>query len=166
MLALLILTKLFEPQEKTMSKFSYLEKTKPVLETPIAYTLEQITINGKHPILKVVFAGEGNRKYFNALLQHSQLTNKGVRTRKKNNINVDTLKEVRNRDREMYPKYIVTGWENVMDNSGKNVEFSEEECKDFLSSLPDWIFDELRDFCTNELSFTDSLDIEVIAKKS
>lgn len=145
-----------------MSKFTYLEKTKIQSTKVVDYTMSQITINGESPVLSVSHAGNSNKRYLNALLARSgNLTKMG---RKK--VNADTLTEARERDIEIYSKYVIQGWDNVIDDSGKPCDFTVDNCQDFLSSIPEWVLDELRDFCSDPLSFSDNLDVDSVAKKS
>ena len=65
----------------------------------------------------------------------------------------------------LYAKHIVKGWTGIVDNKGKAVEFTEGECLGFLSSLPDWLFDELRAFASDLQNFIEApIDVEEKAK--
>ena len=44
------------------------------------------------------------------------------------------------------------------------VEFSLEECKQFLGALPNWLFDEMRLFAGNPSNFAEMIDVQVSSK--
>jgi len=113
------------------------------------------------PALIMKPATEANKPYFNAVLKRSR---RNVRALKAGAINQVMIAENREQDRELFPKFVVTGWEGVTDSKGKDAEFNRENCEAFLRALPDWIFDEVRDFAGNSVNFTEDMqDAEVKA---
>lgn len=112
------------------------------------------------PKLIVKPATESNKPYFNEVLRRSA---KSVRKAVQGNITVDveTLEKNREDDRSLFPKHVIVGWSGVLDSDGKEVEFSQSNCKEFLHALPDWIFDQIGIFCRKNSNFVDiDLDAE------
>ena len=130
-----------------MSKFEHLGKLDVKDKNVVDYVIFQIE---SEPVLKLKPATEANKPYFNAVLRGSR---KNMRAIRSGSINAIMLEENRAQDRELFPKHVVAGWEKVTDSDGKPVPFSEENCQDFLRALPDWIFDEIRDFAGNAANF-------------
>jgi len=138
--------------------FKHLEKL-DVKGKTADYTLYQIA---GEPKLKLKPATEANKTYFNSVLKRSR---RNVRAVQAGAINQSMLEDNRKEDRELYPKYVIVGWDGVKDSSGNSVEFSEENCSDFIAALPDWIFDEVRDFAGRSSNFFgETIDIEEKAK--
>lgn len=125
-----------------MSKFAHLQKQN-LTSDPVPYTL--VELEGT-PTLMVKPATEANRPYYTGLL-------KSIGRRPK--LSVSAMQRTRNTDRTLYPKYVVVGWRDVTDSKGSEVPFSVEECQDFLQHLPDYIFDDLRSFCSDPQSFVE-----------
>lgn len=100
------------------------------------------------PVLHVKHAGESNKDYFNEQLRHAEHLQK-----RRAKLNVEIVKDNRNRDRDLYPQYVVVGWEKVLDKDGNEVPFNAPDCKNFLKALPDEEFDNLRDFCREPYNF-------------
>ena len=142
-----------------MVDFSHLSQLDVKKEKTVNYRLYQIE---DEPTLVLSSATEANKPYFNALLRKSK---KNLRAIQSKAINVDTVTKNREEDKALYAKYIVKGWCGVKDASGNDVEFSEENASDFLYSLPNWIFDEIRSFASDIQNFVDELpDTEETAK--
>lgn len=133
------------------------------------YKIKAIMVNGRSPILLVKPATAANKGYFNARMKTSAANGDRIRAKVKKErgvvqLNADTLDEVRETDRALYPSHVVTGWNDVIDANGEDVEFSAEACSDFLNALPDWVFDDLRVYCENTANFTDVVNVETTAK--
>lgn len=135
-----------------MSQFDYL-KTLEVKDRTARYTMHAIQLGDRSPTLLVRPATEANKPYFNALLKRARSYASQLQA---NAVNESMLVENRNEDRAMYPEFIVVGWEDVVDSKGKTVEFTKEACADFLKSLPNWLFDDLRAFCGKPTSFLEA----------
>lgn len=107
-------------------------------------------------------ATEANKPYFNAVLKR---TRRGMRALKAGAISQKMVADNREEDRELYPQHVIVGWRRVTDAQGENVPFSPESCRDFLEALPDWIFDEIRNFAGDSSNFTGEMaDVESISK--
>lgn len=113
--------------------------------------------------LMVTSASESNKPYFNALLKRARRTSKIVQA---GSITANVVSNNRNEDRELYALHIIKGWKNVLDATGKQVIFNQQNCLDFLKAIPDYIFDELRAFCGNLINFIDegATNVEETAK--
>ena len=137
-----------------MSRFNKL-KAAQAADTA-EYEVFQIRVNDATPTLIVKQAGESNPPYFNALLKASART---ARRALAGNIDAGTIAKNRAEDRKLFPKFVVQGWKDVVDDNGKAVPFTTEDCVDFLESIPDWVFDDLRNFCSTPANFMDITDI-------
>jgi len=127
------------------------------------YTLSSISTDGgeTNPVLIVRVAGESNKGFANEQLK---MTRKNANAYRAGAVNMSMVADTRSNDRRLYSKYVVVGWTNVVDADGASVAFSVSECNDFIESLPDWIFDELRNFCSNPSNFVDTVNVEGISK--
>lgn len=145
-----------------MSQFAHLKK----MEVSGGQTAEfkMHALEGT-PVLTVKPAMESNKPYFNASLKASRSNMRSIRN---GNVTAGLLDETRETDRELYGKHVVVGWHNVQDGSGKPVAFSRDVAADFLEALPNWLFDELREFCGTPSNFIrdDQVDTEAVAKNS
>lgn len=117
------------------------------------------------PVLTVRPAMESNKGYFNASLKASRSNMRSIRN---GNVTAGLLDETRETDRDLYAKHVVVGWTNVVDQAGKPVQFTRDVAADFLAALPNWLFDELREFCGTPSNFIedDQVDTEAVAKNS
>ncbi len=143
-----------------MADFSHLNVLEVTQDKTARYTLHQITVNGKTPTLIVAPATEANRPYFNALLKRAGKSAKAIRA---GAINAGMVEDNRDEDKDLYPRFIIQGWEDMIDATGKDTAFSKTECVDFLDQLPSWIFDDLRQFCGNPANYTELMDVEISA---
>jgi hypothetical protein len=118
------------------------------------------------PTLKVKPAHETNTAYMNAFLKKGKKVLRSL----KGSMNVDTLKEHRERDYSLYSKFIIVDWPVApVDSNGEEVPFSAENCKAFLKAIRFDMFNELREFCSDLDNFVedddlDSEDLEELAK--
>jgi hypothetical protein len=106
-------------------------------------------------------AGETNKKYYNEMLRRAEHLQK-----RKAKINVDMIIANRDKDRELFPEYVVVGWKNVLDKDGKEVVFSKEDCAAFLAALDDDMFDGLRTFCSDASNFRATVDASAASGNS
>lgn len=141
-----------------MPDFNYLNDFDVTNASTSKYKMYQIELKGKHPVLTVLPATQANEKYFNALLKRSKRIQRQVES---GNIDTALLQANREEDKGLYPEYVITGWRNVFDSAGKSVEFTKENCTDFLAALPDHVFDDLADFCRTPQSFIETSVREV-----
>ncbi len=146
-----------------MGKFNYLD-TMRVSDTDTSEcTLYAVVLpNGKNPVFIGRHAGETNKPYINAILQGSTKTRKMVQA---NLITAGMLAENRDQDRALFPLHVITGWRDVCDASGVDVEFTRDECAEFIAALPDDQFDELRNHFASPSNFRNVVSPEdAIAK--
>jgi len=104
------------------------------------------------PSLDCMAATEANRPYHNALLKRNAKLAQRFRAGR---ISREMLERNRDEDRELYARYVVKGWSAVKDDKGKAVPFSAEACLQFFQALPNYLFDDLRQFCTAPMNFVD-----------
>ena len=98
-------------------------------------------------------ASESNNSYYNGVLKFA-----ASRSRQQLPAHVAERNEMnqnRSDDRVLYPKYIVKGWEGIIDDQKVDVPFSQEVCLELFDVLPDWIVDQVRVFCMTSANFLD-----------
>lgn len=93
-------------------------------------------------------AGEANPPYYNALIRRI-----GKERRAARDVTVDDLRKHRDHDRQLYPLYVISSWENVLDSDGNSVPFDRELAKELCSVLPAQIFDRLRNYAAAPENF-------------
>jgi len=141
--------------------FNHLKALEVQSERTAEYTFYQIV---GEPVLIVSPATEANKPYFNALLKRSRKNSRRITA---GSFTAAVIEENRDDDRVLYPKLIVKGWRKVSDSQGVSQDFSLEKCTAFLAALPDWLFDELRQFCIDPQNFIDDLvDVDELAGNS
>lgn len=134
-----------------MGKFDHL-KDLDVNETQTAeYELWEIQEEGKPvPVLILAPSGTANRPYFHDLLNRSQSV---ARAAKKKSISARQIDENREDDRELFPRHVVKGWRYIPEADGTYSQFTEDNVRDFLKALPDWLFDRVRTFTAQPENF-------------
>ena len=142
-----------------MANFDYLKDFDVKSEESQKYEMGDIRMNDKVPFLMVKPATEANKPFARAQLLRS---NKRIKSTGGRGVSLETIEGSRDDDRELYPRFVITGWGNVFDTSKKEITFSVRECEEFLTALPNWIFDGLRSYCTNPQNFS-ALDESDIA---
>ena len=133
--------------------FNHLKKLKA--EDTAEYDIYQIAGDAKLIVRPTV----GNTEYRNASLRFAS-KNKALF---KGAVSSKAVDAHRASDRGLFAKHVVVGWKNIFDDGGDPVEFSPSNCEEFLTMLPDDIFDEIRDFAGNISNFRDELDTEETA---
>lgn len=108
--------------------------------------------DGSSPTLFCKPCTEANPPFYNEYLR--VVTERRKAGRKAKEATRDLVKAQRDEDRELIGKFGTSGWAHVVDASGNEVEFSQEESVAFLSALPDWLFDEYRHWAQNPANFT------------
>jgi len=104
-------------------------------------------------VLIVRPASEANQGYFNALLKRNKPQG-GRRLRKAQlGVNAEDIAKNRSEDRELYPKYIVVGMRDVRDTAGQIADDTPENREKLVRAMPNWLFDELRIFCSEPMNF-------------
>jgi hypothetical protein len=147
-----------------MSKFNHIREQRIKGDKTVEYFLDQISVNGKTPVLVVRPATEANKPYFNAQIKRSARTARRVSSGK---ITAAVIEQNRNEDRDLFPQHVIVDWRNVCDGEGNPVPFSKPDCADFLDALPDWVFDDLRNFCSAPGNFSpelEEIDPEAVGK--
>lgn len=143
-----------------MADFSYLNSLDVKNEVTAELILHWIVLpNGKSPSLIGRHAGQSNKPYYNAVFKTGIKQTKAMR---KNRLTPEMTDENRDEDRVLYPKFVITGWNEMVDSNAQPVAFSQAECESFFKQLPDHIFDEVRDFFADVSNFTNVLDMEVV----
>ncbi len=144
-----------------MVDFSHLGALEVTADKTAEYKIHQITVNGKTPVLILAPATDANKGFFNALLRRSSKQAAAVKAGK---VDVDMIEEHRDEDRDLYPKHVAKGWIDMVDANGADVKFTLQNVTDFLKALPNWVFDDVREFAREPSNFVDSLDVEIKAK--
>lgn len=135
--------------------FSHLEKLKVKSSATALFTFEEIE---GEPTLKVKPIGEQNKEYTNQVLKKGKKT---IRSLRKGKMSVATLKENREQDYRLFPRYVVVDWPVApMDANGDPVDFSPENCEAFLKAIPVRMFNELREFCGDDDNFLDEDELD------
>lgn len=104
-------------------------------------------------------ATDANKPYFNAMLR---LGGKRIRAQVRSaNLTTEMLERNRLDDAHLYPLHVITGWEGIEDEAGKEVPFSAEACEGFFKQLVSdapWVFDRVRNFFASPESFVKDED--------
>lgn len=138
---------------------NYSEATK--MEATAEYTFYEIQ---GEPMIVVAPTTEQNPAYMNYILKNSRAHMRQIEA---GNLSVDLLKQLRSRDRELFPRFVVKNFsDNIVDSNGERVPFSQDAAKDFIDALPDHVFDGLRDFAGKIANFVeyDTADVGDLAK--
>ena len=109
-------------------------------------------------------ATEANRAFFSESLRRSAARSRGRRA----NAPLTTEQVARNReeDREVMAKRCATGWKNVLDDDGAEGPFSADACLELFQKIPDFMFDEYRQWATEPANFTEEGDASPTATES
>lgn len=94
---------------------------------------------GKGARLLLNPANEANKFYHNAFLKKA-----GRRARRlaaSGEISAEDVRQSRAEDRELYPLYVIAGWECLRDEVGNEVLWSKDAARELCEQLPDWLFD-------------------------
>lgn len=98
-------------------------------------------------------ATSANTRYNNA-----RLKSLGKRTgsgRRKMRVSPATVEAARKEDADLLSKFCVTGWGESapVDSSGAAVPFSAENAREFFLAIPDWMFDDFRNWVSEPTNF-------------
>jgi len=146
-----------------MAKFSYLSSMELTKDKTARFDIPQISVNNRSPVLICRPAGQANPEYFNVLLKHSARIAKAVAA---GNVTLEMIEESRDKDRDLFARFVVVGWEDVLDDDGVEVKFTSSTVADLMEALPVRLFDELRNFANDTSNFVEDVDIEITAKNS
>ena len=133
-----------------MSQFEHLSALAP--KGQAEFVMYQIA---GEPSIMVEQAGESNRGYYTALIRRNARNARKISAGK---IDAAMLAQSRDEDRELYSRHVIKSWEGILDKDGAEVDFSPENCYDFLKALPNWLFDELRVFAGEPANFIEDED--------
>ena len=154
-----------------MGKFSHL-KTEVTKDTVRSYTMYGIqlgeTEDGEpiNPVLTVRPAWDINTDYANARIKVSAARSKQMQ---KKGVSAGDIRRIRREDIPLYAEHIVVGWneDTVIDENGNPVKFTQEDLLDFLKSIPEQEFDDLRSWCNDYANWgQDPLDDEEVVGNS
>jgi len=121
--------------------FAYLKKL-DVRERTSWIELPWITPGAR---LKLRPAGEANPGYFNAMLARAARRLAALQARGgADALRVEDVAQNRAEDVALFPDHVVVGWEGILDDQGRTVDFSRENCAALLAALPEWIVDKIR----------------------
>lgn len=143
-----------------MSTFEHIKKLDVQGTKAVDYPIRSLSDDA---VLTVRPALDSNSAYFNASLKGSR---KNVRSVRNGSLTTAMLNDTRDLDRELYARHIIVGWTGVLDSKGKSVSYSLEKALELMAALPNWMFDDLRDFCGTPGNFLseDQVDVEATAK--
>lgn len=136
--------------------FSHLKKLDVSPGKTSEYILHQLE---NSPVLLVAPANEANKSYFNAVLRRSR---KNLRALRQQVVSESMIRENRDEDRELFAQHVLKGWRGVQDTEGSDVPFNRENALAFLNALPNWIFDDLRNFAGDPLGFVEESEFGVM----
>jgi len=136
-------------ERTTMVDFSNYESIREDGTTPRPFVFNDVK---GAPGLLALPATSANKKYHNASMNAlGKRTNQG---RKKQRINVQNIDWALREDAKMLAHYCVTGWSNApIDNDGNAVPFTAENCLAFFLVMPDWMFNEFRNWVSEPTNF-------------
>lgn len=136
-----------------MSKFGIVATKR---SDTVEYTMSNVTLsNGLSPVLVVAPATDANKKYMSALLRQN------AQIRRMPKVTLKTVNDNRDKDIELYAKHVIQDWKFVVDEKNKPVEYTPAEGQDFIEQLcannQNWVFDDLRMFCSDMSNFVESV---------
>lgn len=114
------------------------------------YTFEELE---GAPVVMTRPATSANSRYNNARLKAlGKRTGSG---RRKLRVNAATVEAARKEDADLLSKFCATGWGDraPVDSTGAEVPFSAENARDFFLAIPDWMFDDFRNWVSEPLNF-------------
>lgn len=131
--------------------FGHLAKLKVSTESRAWFTFRMIP--GK-PQFQVTCASESNPEFYDKVLRMYRAQAQTMRGIKTGGVDSRMLAEAREQNRKLYPLHVICDWRGVVDANGLTVPFTREHAAEFVRQLPDWVFDELQEFCENQANFT------------
>lgn len=148
-----------------MANFSHLSGLQVDRETTARYPFDNIVVNGRSPTLIVRPATQDNKPYQREMFRRNEGMARRLNARRgmSDKQVLEAGEKLRAIWREIFPQTVVVGWEDVLDADGTDLPFSEENCREFLAALPNWMADDFFAFCTRPDSFVDSVVLDVSA---
>ena len=135
--------------------FEHLKNLEVITDARINYELPEIPGT---PTLVLLSATSDNKAYFNAMLRSAKNSKPGHKGKRMSATDPAVTRMAREADRKDYPGNVIVDWNGVVDSDGNEVPFSEENCADFLSALPDWLFDNIRNTASVPTNFVKGFD--------
>lgn len=146
-----------------MSKFGTLKKTLAISSDAVRFVLAEIEWDPR-PVLHVKSASYGNPDWTSYVVElaaanaaerkrKARLARAGGKDPEEDRLTAESIAKDRQQDRDAFPGRVVVGWEGVIDDTGKPVPFTTEDCREFLNALPDDVFDRLRAFVQDANNF-------------
>ena len=111
------------------------------------------------PVLTCKPATNINKSFLNAVMAASKQASRVAKAKRKvsgkqdDTITQAAIDRARMDDIDLFVDHVVVGWEDVVNQDGEPVEFSKENCRDFLQAIPPEMFTELRLFCLDIRNF-------------
>ena len=145
-----------------VSRFSHI-----VDNVPQSVSSAEITIyglGGMQPVLTCKPANEANAAYFDALLKSQR---RGA-ARRLRNMTAKTMRAWRAEDAALIAEHCVTGWREMIDAAGDEVDFSTDNAKEFFKALlatapGRQVFDDFRNEIADSATFTEAESDEDVA---
>jgi len=106
------------------------------------------------PSLTMRNAGQANKPYFNAVSKQNAKSGQARRLAQ-GRIDAETVERNRRQDVLLFPRHVIVGWAGIYDEAGLEVEFTLDNCAAFLTALPPWMMDEIRNFAAVPANFLD-----------
>lgn len=111
-------------------------------------------------------AGESNRPFALALAKLTIQKQKMMQGAAVNaEMAIRQSKRNRDDDRQLYADHVITGWGNVTDAKGKPVGFDAETCLQLFKSLPDDVFDQVRNYFATASNFRNQISDDDVKEK-
>lgn len=149
-----------------MADFRQLSQFKVDADQAVEYVLPFDVGAGAPAVLLLAPADETNQPYRREQLRRAKRPDRLQRAKVGlAAVTQEVIDDLREEARDLFARYVVRGWKNVVDASGQPVAFSAENCLDFLKFLPNDVFDAIREFATEMSNFRRS-SVEALAKNS
>lgn len=149
-------------------RFDIVEQCSPFSEEVEKTIWVEMPELGPDAAVEVVYSGEENVGYLNAMLRLGARRQRGKKKKPKGG-EADVaemfaaLVDNRDDDRKMYPAHIMRGWRNIPGrvNDGDPVtmiEFSREAALEFCEVLPVFLMDRMRESASNPRLFIEPFE--------
>jgi len=133
-----------------MSKFKQLRKFN-ISDRTARVELPEI---GEGAALIVKSTSQFNKDYFNAMMK---VGGKEARKRvKPEDLTLAEVKRDRRKHVKLFEEHVIEGWENVVDEDGKPVEFNSENLRELMETILEdapHLFDRVRDVADDNSEF-------------
>lgn len=140
-----------------MSKFGNIAATKVKADKVAEYELFDIVGMTGAKIFGRPATRRLNTAYTNAVLLKTEKLNRKARVSQNKAAIINAQSDA---TREPFGRFVLVDWKGIKDENGKEVPFSTADAIDFIAALPDFIYDELLVFFSNEVNFTDIVSVD------